>query len=90
MKRYLLRQRLRQRDPRVPRGFSETATEITRRFPPHVFQSRQDIAPTLNYIIARYFFFALAFSALAAFLAASEAAKAFCLAAWRSSSSLSR
>jgi hypothetical protein len=30
----------------VPRRFSETATEITRRFPPHVFQSRQDITLT--------------------------------------------
>jgi hypothetical protein len=32
-------------------------------------------------IMPDYFFFALAFSALAAFLAASAAAKAFCLAA---------
>jgi hypothetical protein len=27
---------------RVSRQFSASATEITRRFPPHVFQSRQD------------------------------------------------
>jgi hypothetical protein len=55
--------------------------------------ARQDITPTIIFVLnpfPNYFFFALAFSALAAFFAASAAAKAFCLASWRSSSSLSR